>query len=227
MGYEQAKQAAGKAAADLIPKDAVVGLGTGSTAIHFIKALANRFQKDLSLKAVVASSNQSSQLAQQLGLPIREFDDIPFIDITVDGADEIDPQNRMIKGGGGAHVREKILASSSSSFIVIVDETKLVPHLGTRKLPIEILPFGAIATRTKLEALGYRGSWRADQKGNLFITDNNNLLYDVAFATPIEHPEELHEQLLGIPGVVDTGFFFNMAHKVVIGFQDGTIAIRQ
>ena len=223
MTIENAKKAAGQAAADLIQRDMIVGLGTGSTANYFIKALANQH---LSLKAVVSSSKASHDLAKQLGLPVQDINDVPTIDVTVDGADEIDPLKRMIKGGGGALVREKILAFNSKEMIVIVDETKWVKSIGVGKLPVEILQFGSPATRNKLESLGYCGQWRINQDGSLFVTENGNLIYDIVFDSPPTFPELDHEEISNLPGVIDTGFFFNMAGRVIVGYNDGHVEIR-
>jgi ribose 5-phosphate isomerase A len=227
MSIEEAKRAAGRAAAELIQNDMIVGLGTGSTANYFIEALALRSKQGLFLKAVVPSSKQSHILAKNAGLPVQDMNHVPQIDITVDGADEIDPLKRMIKGGGGAHVREKILAFNSQEMIVIVDETKLVQAVGKGKLPVEILYFGSPATRNKLEMLGYRGKWRLTEEGSFFLSENGNLIFDIVFDAPPPYPEQDHEEITHIPGVVDTGFFFNMAGRVIVGFQDGRFEIRK
>ena len=226
MTIENAKKAAGRAAADLIKNDMIVGLGTGSTANYFIEALAFRMKQGLYLKAVVPSSQRSFDLAKKLGLPAQDINQVPYIDITVDGADEIDPLKRMIKGGGGAHVREKILAVNSREMVVIVDETKLVSKVGVGKLPVEILFFGSPATRNALEKKGYFGKWRLNEDGGFFITENTNLTYDVVFDTPPLYPEQVHEEMIHIPGVIDTGFFFNIAGRVVVGYFDGHFEIQ-
>lgn len=132
----------------------------------------------------------------------------------------------MIKGGGGAHVREKILASASNEMIVIVDESKLVPALGKAKLPVEVLFYGSPATRMKIEEMGYNGRWRMGSDGTLFITENGNLIFDIEFPSPPPHPEKDHEQLIHIPGVIDTGFFFNLAGRVVVGYNDGRVEVQ-
>ncbi|MBF8262548.1 MAG: rpiA [Parachlamydiales bacterium] len=225
MSIEDAKKAVGKAAADLIQNDMIVGLGTGSTANYFIEALSVRARNNLFLKAVVPSSQRSHILAKRLGLPVQELNDVPYVDITVDGADEIDPLKRMIKGGGGAHVREKILAANSREMIVIVDESKLVPAVGVGKLPVEILPYGSPATRSNLEKLGYLGKWRIQEDGSFFITENDNLIYDVVFSAPPPYPQQDHEQIRLVPGVIDTGFFFNIAGRVIVGYNNGRIEI--
>ena len=222
MSVDSVKKAVGAAAAELIEGGMVVGLGTGSTAACFIKSLGERCRQGLSIKAV-ASSKQSWDLAKRSGIPLLDIDTISTLDITVDGADEIDSQKRMIKGGGGAFVREKIVASMSRELVVIVDEGKLVSRLGKRKLPVEILPFSYNATVHHLAKLGYQGAWRKNANGAHYFTDNENLIFDIQFPQPSAHPEKEHELIRRIPGVVDTGFFFNLAGRVIIGFLDGQI----
>jgi ribose 5-phosphate isomerase A len=225
MGIEEAKKAAGRKAAEFIQQGMIVGLGTGSTALFFIDALIERCRQGLKIEAV-ASSHASAERAKKGGVRLLDINAAPHIDITVDGADEIDPKKRMIKGGGGAHVREKILAAASHEMVVIVDETKLVPSLGRHKLPVEVLFYGSPSTRKKIERAGYTGQWRLSEDGNLFLTENGNLLFDIQFPAPLSSPERDHERLIQIPGVVDTGFFFGLAGRVVIGFFDGHVEIR-
>lgn len=225
MSQEKAKEAAGRKAAEWIENGMIVGLGSGSTVSYFIEALAEQCRKGLHIQAV-ASSRQSAEKAKKGGISLVDINAAARIDIAVDGADEIDPQKRMIKGGGGAHVREKILASASSEMVVIVDESKLVPKLGRSKLPVEILYFGSPATRKNIEKFGYQGKWRTDENGALFITENGNLLFDILFNAPLSHPEKDHEQLIHIPGVVDTGFFFGLAGRVIVGSPNGTVQIK-
>ncbi len=221
MDTERAKQAAGIAAASCIEPLMTVGLGTGSTAAHFIRALAVRMDRGLKIKAAVPSSKASSDLAKQLGLPTLELNEVFSIDIAVDGADEIDPSGRMIKGGGGAHVREKILAAASREFIVIADASKLVKKLGAHKLPLEVLSYGAHFTALHLESLGYRGSWRMKSDRTRFLSDNGNFIYDIAFPHLLSHPEEDQARISQVPGVVDTGFFLKPATRLIIGYPDG------
>jgi ribose 5-phosphate isomerase A len=226
MSLDSVKKAVGKAAAGLIQSGMVVGLGSGSTAHFFIQELILRQQQEgLTIRAV-ASSNESYQLAQKGGIPLLDINQISSIDITVDGADEIDTVKRLIKGGGGALVREKIVASMSRELVVIVDETKLVSKLGKRMLPVEIIPFGIEATRHHLEKLGYAGHWRKTKEGSLYLTDNGNFILDIQFHTLREEPENDHEMIRRIPGVVDTGFFFHLAGRVIVGFSDGQVAIK-
>lgn len=225
MDIEEIKKAVGKAAADLIENGMIVGLGTGSTAACFIDSLIKRCQHGLHIKAV-SSSRRSLEQAAKGGIPVYDINEVPRIDVTVDGADEIDPLKRMIKGGGGAHVREKILASSSEEMIVIVDETKLVDRVGHHKLPVEVLFYGSPATKMKLERLGYKGKWRTLSDGSLFITDNGNIILDIEFDSPPLYPEQDHARIIHVPGVLDTGFFFHMAGRVIIGYRDGRVEIK-
>ena len=225
MGIEEAKAAAGRRAAMLIENGMIVGLGSGSTAAYFIDALIHRVNQGLRISAV-ASSNASAKLASQGGIRVLDINAAPKIDMTVDGADEIDQKKQMIKGGGGAHTREKILAAASHEMVVIVDETKLVNAIGQCKLPVEILHFGSPITRNRLENQGYKGQWRINADGSLFLTDNGNPIFDIRFDFPPANPEEENEQILRTLGVIDTGFFFHLAGRVLIGHLDGTVEMR-
>ena len=173
-----AKKAAGYAAADLIQGGMVVGLGTGSTTAFFIEALARRHREGLKITAV-ATSEQSKRQAEHLGIPMLDPEIITILDVTVDGADEIDPAKNMIKGGGGALLREKLLAQSSREMIVIVDETKLVDHLGDHPLPVEIAPFVYRTTIQRLQNNGYQGALRMTRENTPFVTDNGNFIFDI------------------------------------------------
>lgn len=219
---EEAKRKAAERAVELIPPHIIVGLGTGSTSYYFIEKLIERCKEGLSIQ-VVASSEQSKELAKKGNIPLLDINTIDAVDITVDGADEIDPLKQMIKGGGGAHVREKILANMSRELIVIVDETKLSPRLGKSKLPVEIIPFAHEATRKKLLALGYKASYRKKTDGTYFITDNQNLIVDISLNPATCNPREDEAAILSIPGVVDTGFFFDLAGRVIVGYLDGSV----
>lgn len=224
MSMEEAKRAAGRKAAELIESGMIVGLGTGSTAACFIDALIERCRNGLRIEAA-ASSRASTDQAQKGGIKVVDLNSVSRIDITVDGADEIDPLKRMIKGGGGAHVREKILAAASGEMVVIIDESKQVPSVGRTKLPVEILFYGSPCTRKKIENLGYSGKWRMNRDGTFFISENGNLLFDIRFDSPPLNPEEVHERIIQVPGVLDTGFFFGLAGRVIVGKADGSVAI--
>jgi len=224
MANNLAKKAAAKKAAEWIENGMIVGLGTGSTTAYFIECLAEKVHKGLSIQAV-ASSENTKELAAQKTIPLIDLNDAPRIDITVDGADEIDPKKRMIKGGGGALVREKILAFTSKEMVVIVDMSKVVNALGKRKLPVEILTFGAPFTRKKLEQAGFQGAWRKNEQGAFYVTENGNFLFDIVFSHLLQSPEEEHTIIRNIPGVIDTGFFFGIAGRVIVGYPDGNVKI--
>lgn len=226
MQRDAIKKAVGYKAAEFVKEGMLIGLGTGSTSHFFIERLIQRHKEGLRFQAV-ASSERSFEEAKKGGLFLLDPDQVSFLDLTVDGADEIDRQKRMIKGGGGALVREKIIASMSREMIVIIDETKIVDSLGKCKLPIEVIPFGKNATMRHIERAGYTGSFRQTPEGRLFITDNGNVIVDIHLPFPCDVPEKHHETLICIPGVVDTGFFFNLAGKVITGFNDGQIVITE
>ena len=219
---EQAKKAAGHKATELIKDGMIVGLGTGTTAYWFIESLIPLCKK-LNIQAV-SSSSASLEQARKGGIPLLDINTLTSIDITVDGADEIDPERRMIKGGGGALLKEKIIASMSKEVVIIVDETKLVPKLGQCKLPVEIVPFGVQSTIHKLEKLGFSGALRKD-KNSLYITENGNYIFDIRLDPAKTHPAEDELRIIQIPGVVETGFFLNLATQVIVGFLDGRVQL--
>jgi ribose 5-phosphate isomerase A len=215
------KKLAGNEAAKLVQDDMVIGLGTGSTANFFIYALANRVQQGLHLLGAVSSSLASQELAANLGIPITTLDAHPELDLYVDGADEIDPQLRLLKGAGGALLREKIVASSSKRFIVIADISKEVKQLGhTFPIPVETVPFAVAPVRRHLQRLGATTHIR-QIAGNAFVTDNNNTIIDCIFPDGINDPDELDARIHSIVGVVETGLFLNFTSQVIIGGPDG------
>lgn len=219
---QKAKAAAGNAAASLVLPEMVIGLGTGSTANFFIKALSKRIQEGLNIKAV-ATSKATSQYASSLGIPLINIDDTAHVDLTIDGADEIDPQKQMIKGAGGALLCEKILASASKEMIVIIDLSKLVKSLGKVHLPVEIITYGYKMTLKHLNSLGVSSKLRIS-KGEPYITDMGNHIVDIMLP-PTDSLAEINQKILAIPGVVDTGLFLNMAGRVIIGHDDGSVII--
>lgn len=225
MSTDAVKKAVGYKAAELVENGMRIGLGTGTTAFYFIEKLGQRCREGLKVHAA-ASSTGSLEQAKKEGIPLLDIDTTTSLDLTVDGADEIDPKKRMIKGGGGALVREKMIAAMSREMVVIVDEKKLVPSLGKCKLPVEVIPFAKTATLHHIQKAGYRGEFRKKPDGGIYITDNSNLIIDIHFDSPRENPEEDHETLIHIPGVVDTGFFFNLAGRVIVGFADGQVVIK-
>lgn len=225
MTIDQVKKAVGIKACEFIHNGMVVGLGTGTTAHYFIEQLIELCKQGLKIQAV-ASSELSHQIAKRGGIPLLDVDKLIHLDVYVDGADEIDEKKRMIKGGGGALVREKIIASISKEMIVIVDETKLSQQIGHRKLPVEIIPFAYRATCHMIEKLGFKGALRTDGNDKFFVTDNGNYIFDIQFPSLPADPEKVHQSLINLPGVVETGFFFHLAGRVIVGFKDGQIAVK-
>ena len=218
------KIAAGKAI-EYIRNGMTLGLGTGSTAYWAIQGIGEQVKNGLSVRAI-ATSLQSETLARELGIPIIPFAEIDHIDITIDGADEVDQQLNLIKGGGGALLREKIVASATKFYIIIVDESKLVVHLGKFPLPVEVTPFGWELTMRRLKELGAVPQMRMKDDGQAFLTDNQHYILDCAFG-PILDPARLHERVSAITGVMEDGFFINMADIVIAGAPGGGIRILQ
>jgi len=215
------KQSAGVAAAQLIENDMVIGLGTGSTATHLIYALAARIQAGLHIIGAVPTSRATEDLARNLAIPLTTLNDHPALDLALDGADEIDSNLNLIKGGGGALLREKIVASAARRFVVIGDATKLVPILGTGfALPVEVVPFAITPVQRRLAALSVTAQVRT-LGDSVFITDNGNMIVDCTFLNGIANPLALHTQIKNIVGVVETGLFLNMAERAIIGGPEG------
>jgi ribose 5-phosphate isomerase A len=218
-----AKHLAASQAVSYIKSGMTVGLGTGSTAYWAIEMIGEKVkEKELQIKAI-ATSKRSEEQARSLGIPIVSFAEIDEIDITIDGADEADEQLNLIKGGGGALLREKIVASNSKQLIIIVDESKLVKHLGKFSLPVEVVVFGWEKVFQKLKSLGCVPELRMESN-NLYITDNSNYIIDCAFSE-ILSPAALHEKINAIVGVVENGLFINLATKVIAGFENGETKI--
>ena len=202
----------------------VLGLGTGRAATSFVHALGDRVKAGLKIRGV-PTSQATADLARQLTIPLAALDEVERIDITFDGADEVDPQLDLIKGYGGALVREKIVAASSHRLIILVGAEKLVPVLGRHgKLPVEVVPFGQALCVRRLTELGCRPVVRMEQD-KVMVTDNGNHILDCGVSS-IPNPVEFERSILAIPGVVGTGIFVGMADAVVI--QDGDdVEVRQ
>jgi ribose 5-phosphate isomerase A len=220
---ELLKKTAGYKAASFVQDHTTIGLGTGSTVYYFIEKLIERKQQEKLNIQVVATSLRSLEQAEKGGLHIADINQITSIDLTVDGADEIDAQKRMIKGGGGALLREKIIASTSKELVIIIDETKKVPLLGHKKLPVEVVPFACKATLHKIQKTGLRAEFRMEDlhPQKLYQTDNGNYIIDIYFNRFLDNPEKYHMMLKEIPGVIETGFFFHLAGRVIISYFDG------
>lgn len=216
------KHMAGVEAAKLIEDGMVLGIGTGTTAAQMIYALAQRIREGLGIRGVVPTSQASAELADKLGIPITDLDTYPELDLVIDGADEIDGQLRLIKGGGGALLREKIVASNTRRFVVIADVTKQVAQLGyTVPLPVEVIPFAATPVRLRLEALGALVQMRQTAANGVYRTDNGNVILDCFFTQGIADPEGLEVSIRRIVGVVESGLFLHMADQAIISGPDG------
>lgn len=208
-------------AVSYIQNGMIIGLGTGSTSAFAIEALGKKVQQGLLIKAV-ASSVKSEEMAKNSGIRLIPFSEVDKIDMYVDGADEVDTALNLIKGGGGALLREKILAFHSDEFIVIVDSSKLVSQLGKFLLPVEVIPFGMELTLKQVQKLGCSTNVRL-QNGKPYITDNGNLIIDCDFKK-IEKVDELNQSINSIPGVVENGLFLsNMIGRVIVGYDNGDV----
>ena len=215
---EQAKERAAEWAIQLVDDGQIVGLGTGSTAKFAIAGLGRRVREGLSIKGV-STSLATERLAREAGIPIVELNDARSIDITVDGADEVDADFNMIKGGGGALTREKLVALASRKRVILVDESKLVSKLGeSHLLPVEVLPFAWTLSARLLSELGCVTSLRA-QNALPFVTDNGNYILDCNFG-PIDDVAGLEGRIKLLPGVIESGLFVGIADTVIIGFDD-------
>ncbi len=223
------KRAAALKALELIQPGMIVGLGTGSTAAHFVTALGAKVREGLKVTGV-ATSFAAESLAQKEGIPLAGVDDTPHIDLTVDGADEADRMFRLIKGGGAAHLREKIVAAASRRMIAIMDDSKLVDTLGAFPLPVEITPFAHRTTaRHVADAVAAAGCPSnyvklRGRENKPLITDNGNYVIDVDCGA-IHDPESLASRLEAIPGVVEHGLFLGLCSGLIIGRRDGAEVI--
>lgn len=222
---DQQKRAAAVRALDFVRPGMRLGLGTGSTASYFVELLGERVRAGLTVVAVPSSEATRAQAERAL-IPLTTLDDAPALDLTVDGADEIAPDLSLIKGGGGALLREKIVASVSAAMVVIADESKWVDALGRFPLPIEIVPFGATATRRAVEtvaaAMGCPGPavLRKAQNGHAFVTDGGHWLLD-AHLQRIADPPALAAKLSAIPGVMEHGLFIGLARTAIVAGHAG------
>jgi ribose 5-phosphate isomerase A len=225
MTSEEFKRRAAERALALVQPGMRLGLGSGSTAAQFVALLGARVAAGLDVVGVATSQRTQTQ-AQALGIRMSTLDEIPILDLTVDGADEIDPGLRLIKGGGGALLREKIVAAASRRMVVIADASKQVATLGAFALPVEIVPFGMAATRRHIEAAaaacGCVGDMRlrSDAAGHAFVTDEGHRIVDCAFGAIVD-PEKLAAHLDAVPGVVEHGLFIGLAASCIIAGAAG------
>ncbi|WP_295732545.1 ribose-5-phosphate isomerase RpiA [uncultured Bartonella sp.] len=228
MDSLELKKVAAAKAVEFVEDGMRLGIGTGSTANEFIRLLAERVKAGLHITGV-ATSKRSEKLCHELGIPVATLDETPHLDLDIDGADEIGPHLALIKGGGGALLREKIVAFASSQMLVIADSSKLVKTLGAFPLPIEINPFGLEATREAIIKVADRLELVPNIKlrardDKTFVTDGGHFILDASFGR-ISDPERLSKALFSIPGVVEHGLFLNLAKKSVVAMANGEIKV--
>ena len=210
---------AAEAALDFVRDGMRIGLGTGRAATAFVEALGARVAKGLRVTGV-ATSEATAALAARLGIPLARLDEVPHLDVTFDGADEVDPGLDLIKGYGAAMVREKIVARSSDQLVILIGPEKLVKQLGERgRLPIEVLPFAVSLVRQELAKLGLESALRLTAEGAPLVTDNGNQVLDARLSPPLD-VRALEETICALPGVLGTGFFLGMADAVIVGSGD-------
>jgi ribose 5-phosphate isomerase A len=225
MANDLEKETAARASLRFVKDGHVVGLGTGSTAAYFIKLLGNEVQKGLRIRGI-PTSDRSRELALSLGIPLISLDDCQEIDVTVDGADEVDPQLRLIKGGGGALLREKIVASATKQMIVVADASKQVQRLGKFPLPVEVIKFAQALIAKRIAALGAEVQLRGNEDGSPYVTDENNHILDCRFGE-IPDPDEVARDLSSMAGVVEHGLFIGMASVALFARGSEIVELRR
>jgi ribose 5-phosphate isomerase A len=225
MANDHEKEAAARASLQFVKDGQVVGLGSGSTATHFIKLLGERVKNGLRVRGI-PTSVRSRELAESLRIPLTTLDECQEIAVTVDGADEVDPQLRLIKGGGGALLREKIVASATKQMVVVADATKQVQTLGKFPLPVEVIRFAQALIAKRITALGAEVELRTRADGEPYVTDENNHILDCRFGK-IRHPDQLARQLSDMPGVVEHGLFIGMASVVLVARGNEIVELRR
>lgn len=220
MDQNALKALVGQEAVKYVEDGMILGIGTGSTVRYMIDALGERVAKEGLHIIGVATSDRSAKQAESLGITIKQLDEVDHLDLTIDGADEIDDNFQGIKGGGAAHLWEKIVAINSTKNMWIVDESKMVHHLGKFPLPLEVIPFGSTHVLEKLDKMDLHPTFRMTEDGQHVLTDSKNYIIDLHLGR-IDHPHELANTLNGIVGVVEHGLFLDVVNTVIVGRQDG------
>ena len=221
MSQDRAKRNAAEEAVKFVKDGMIVGLGTGSTAKIVVDLIGEKLSKDFKIKGM-PTSIKTKQQAEKLGIELINIDDQDVIDLAIDGADEVAPDMSLIKGLGGALLREKKVEKKAKELIIIVDESKMVGKLGRGELPVEVRSEDYESTATEIENIGCEAKLRLEDNGEIFVTDNKNYIYHCLFPNGIENPKEMDKKLQNINGVRDTGLFINMATKIIIGNDEGT-----
>jgi ribose 5-phosphate isomerase A len=225
MTQDEAKRLVARRAVEFVEDGMAVGLGTGTTATMFIHELGERVQAGLQIRCV-ASSDASHDLGRSLGMDVTTLDELPELDVYIDGADEVGPELALIKGGGGALLREKIVASAAKRFILVVDSTKVVEHLGKFPLPVEVIKMALPLVGPRLEALGLRPKQRPAKSGSgPYLTDEGNYILDCECGV-IADPAATAAEIRGIVGVVEHGLFLGMASLALVAGEDGVRELR-
>ncbi|GEP19137.1 ribose-5-phosphate isomerase RpiA [Pediococcus argentinicus] len=220
MDQNELKKLVGEEAVKFIEDNMVVGLGTGSTVKFMVDALGARVKNEGLHIVGVPTSNRTAEQARSLGITVKSVDEVDHIDLTIDGADEISNDFQGIKGGGAAHLFEKIVATNSNKVMWIVDESKMVHKLGKFPLPLEVIPYGSKQVFKKLEKKGLHPEFRMDEQGKHVLTDSENYVIDLHLGE-IDHPHELADYLIKEVGIVEQGLFLDMVNTVIVGRQDG------
>jgi len=225
---EELKEQAALKALEEVKEGMLVGLGSGSTTAYFIAGLGHRIANE-GLKVIgVPTSNAAHELGLAARVPMTELDPQRRLDVTVDGADEVDPQLNLIKGMGGALLREKVVAAHSRLHITVVDDSKLTEPLGTKgPLPVEVVTFGHTVTEAQLVDLGCQPELRLEADGKPFVTDNGNYIYHCTFPSGMKDPRATDRALLDLPGVVQTGLFLGLTHRVIVAGEKGVYEINE
>jgi ribose 5-phosphate isomerase A len=221
LSQDRAKRNAAEEAVKFVKDGMIVGLGTGSTAKIVVDLIGEKLSKDFKIKGM-PTSIKTKQQAEKLGIELINIDDQDVIDLAIDGADEVAPDMSLIKGLGGALLREKKVEKKAKELIIIVDENKMVEKLGRGELPVEVHSEDHESTATEIENIGCEAKLRLEDNGEIFVTDNKNYIYHCLFPNGIENPKEMDKKLQSINGVRDTGLFINMATKIIIGNDEGT-----